>query len=69
MQVEDEEIADYEEIKLENEYVGPSLPLNTLCLHQNVERVKHVALGQQHLLAHCVNKETNKDGIYVMGDN
>ena len=51
------------------EYSWPREPhANHLCVHPSVARVKHVALGEKHMLALCVDHD-GYDRVYVAGSN
>ena len=60
---------EFDEIKSKVEYVGPKLGDNTICLPRNIQKVKYIALGEEHMMAHCTHAETLEDQIYVLGNN
>ena len=56
-----DQFEDLDDIRKKIEYVGPALQNNVICLHMNIKKVKNIALGEEHMLAHCENLNENRD--------
>jgi hypothetical protein len=48
------------------DYQGLRLGQNVIMIPLKVRTIKNIAMGEVHMVAHCVN-ETGEDQLYVMG--
>ena len=61
---------DDESIQEVNNYKGPPLESNCILIHPMIRIVKNIALGEEHILLHCIETgSSNLEKLYGMGSN